>query len=467
MRTLPCADERARPRQQEARESEHAEGRGPRRREPPPALEGHADQRTREDEQREVQAAVPRLPLEADQERERTRRAQRDPQAGRVAGRSAAAPDDHAGHERRDEVERVADEVLVQQKRPDVVRRERLPQRGPAVVRIEAHRAMNAEHDTLDPAVHARGRQGQVKRRVAHRVGRDRARIERGVDVHGPVRRELVGGFRDARRAGGRLGPEQRQRPAEMARVQRHDGDAGRQQVAPCPATIEPPRSGGEGHEPRDLEEHDGELRQHPEPGADADQAGDIRARRRAEPQHPVAEREQPEARDEVVLGAARLGDRHRQGRAGDRRQPSRHGTAAERPGHDGRPDDASGEREPLHEARETVAARQDVQVQDRELGSWPEPQLSQDVCRVVRDRSRLAPVRDPRHVVRHRVPVVRRRQEREGGGDREDDSHRPERETRDRQRGAPSTWAPPGAGVAPRGRSPRRGPSSPRATRA
>ena len=161
-------------------------------------------------------------------------------------------------------------------------------------------------------------------------------------------------------------------------------------------------------------------------------------ARRRAEPQYPVAEREQPEARDEVVLGAARLGDRHRQGRAGDGRQPSRHGTAAERPGHDGRPDDTSGEREPLHEARETVAARQDVQVQDRELGSWPEPQLSQDVCRVVRDRSRLAPVRDPRHVVRHRVPVVRRRQEREGGGDREDDSHRPERETRDRQRGRP-----------------------------
>ena len=331
-----------------------------------------------------------------------------------------------------------------------MVRRERLPQRGPAVVRIEPHRAMDAEHDALDPAVHARGRQGQVKRRVAHRVGRDRARIERGVDVHGPVRREPVGGFRDARRTGGRLGPEQRQRPAEMARVQRHDGDAGRQQVAPRPATIEPPRRGGEGHEPRDLEEHEGELRQHPEPGADADQAGDVRARRRAEPQDPVAEREQPEARDEVVLGAARLGDRHRQGRAGDGRQPSRHGAAAERPGHDGRPDDAPGEREPLHEARETVAARQDVQVQDRELGSWPEPQLSQDACRVVRDRSRLAPVRDPRHVVRHRVPVVRRRQEREGGGDREDDSHRPERETRDRQRGRPRRGVRPAPAMRP-----------------
>lgn len=135
----PGPEELARPRRGEARQRQQAEGRGQHDREAAPAFEGNTDERSGENEQRQVQPAVPRLPLQSRAEHDRARDRHPGPQSHRRSKRLAPAPDNHNDRQTGQEMKRVADEVLVE---PERSHAELGPERGADVVRVEAHRAM-------------------------------------------------------------------------------------------------------------------------------------------------------------------------------------------------------------------------------------------------------------------------------------------------------------------------------------
>jgi hypothetical protein len=230
----------------------------PRRRDPPPALEGHpmaARGRTAGGA-----ADCSTAALEADQERERTRRAQRGPQADRapVLRGGARRPPARAAIK----WSRLPTKSSCSRNRPTRY----AGNSSPSVVRRSFGSnpiARWRRHDTR-PTVHARTAGSGEASRCASRWTRPRG-IKRGVDVHGQS--GAAGrGFPHRRRTGGCLGPE-RQRPA-VARVQRLMG-AGRQQVTHARRRSSRrvrrrPRATG-------SQDHDRGASSAPEPGADAD----------------------------------------------------------------------------------------------------------------------------------------------------------------------------------------------------
>ena len=366
------ADESAGPRRGEARQGDQAEDGGPRCGETAAALERNADQGARQNEQGKMQPAVPGLPLEGNHERERARHAQSRPAAHRDGKRLTSAPDDHDGGESREELERVADEILVDDGGPDLEPRERAADGGPAVVGSRPiTRWRPTMTDSTQPFMRSEGpaRWSAALRRTFEAIARGSIVVlTYAVQVGGSW-----SGLPAASAGTADASPRQRQCPAEMPDVQRHDAQDHRQDGAQDAAATE-----------REGDRHEGDGATGPQettPAASSSAASPALLPTRVAVPTPGAARnrstQSPSERSQklatrsfwVLLAWAMVMGRVD---AGHRCQPARPPAAAELAGHDGRAHGAAGERQPLHEVRQAVAAGQEVQVHDRELGPGP-----------------------------------------------------------------------------------------------
>jgi hypothetical protein len=205
--------------------------------------------------------------------------------------------------------------------------------------------------------------------------------------------------------------PEDRDVPEEVSEIDRDGDAAGREKRRRgAPARAADHRRSEPEHE-REGEDIGRRLGQEREPEArPGDERVGHRAGRRRRAQREQDESQQPEGRDEIVLRARRLEDRHGKGRRKGGGRELADAARAETPGDRGRRGEAADPGGPLQQRERAIGTGEQPQVREQDFGPGRQCQLPRDRSGVRREAPVLDPVRDARQVIGQRVPVVRRR---------------------------------------------------------